>query len=100
MKNYLKMTAALLAVSLLGAANAFAVEAEGGSGAAGYAIAALMGLAVLGGTFGQSRAIASALESMGRNPAAAGKIQIAMLLGLAFIESLVIFGLAVVFVKF
>jgi len=97
MKRILYVICCQFAVLLSLAGHAFA--AEGGASATGYGIAALMSLAVIGGTFSQARAIAAALESMGRNPAAAGKVQTAMLLGLAFIESLVIFALAVVFVK-
>jgi F-type H+-transporting ATPase subunit c len=55
-------------------------------------------IAALGGTLGQSRAIAAALEGIARNPNAAAKIQTPMILGLALIESLVIFTLASPFV--
>lgn len=54
--------------------------------AAGLAI----GLAVLGGTLAQSRAAASALEGMARNPSAG--LLVPMIIGLALIESLVILG--------
>ncbi len=50
-------------------------------------------IAVLAGATAQSRAAAAALEGMARQPEAIGKIQTAMILGLAFIESLVIFTL-------
>jgi F-type H+-transporting ATPase subunit c len=59
----------------------------------GYAIAA--GLAALG----QSRVAGSACEGIARNPGAGGRIQTAMILGLAFIETLVIFTLVVVLIK-
>jgi len=98
MIGYLRMILFVLAVSFLTAGDVWAAEG-GRDPSANYAIAVLMGLAAIGGTFGQSRAIVSALESMGRNPAAGGKIQTAMLIGLAFIESLVIIGFVVVFVK-
>ena len=52
-----------------------------------------LGLAVYGGTQGQSRAAAVALEGIARNPAAADKIQTPMILALALMESLVIFAL-------
>jgi len=52
-----------------------------------------MGLAVLGGGLGQGRAAASAVEGIARNPSAGSKIQTAMLIALALIESLVLFGL-------
>lgn len=54
-----------------------------------------MGLAVLGGGLGQGRAASSALEGIARNPSAQSKIQTPMLIALALIESLVLFGLLV-----
>lgn len=61
--------------------------------AAGFAI----GLAVLGGALGQGRAAAAALEGISRNPGAAPRIQTPMILGLALIESLVLFAFAIAF---
>ncbi len=52
-----------------------------------------LGIAVYGGTTGQSKAAAVALEGIARNPAAADKIQTPMILALALMESLVIFAL-------
>lgn len=52
-----------------------------------------LGLAVYGGTQGQSKAAAVALEGIARNPSAADKIQTPMILALALMESLVIFAL-------
>jgi F-type H+-transporting ATPase subunit c len=54
-----------------------------------------IGLAVLGGGLGQGRAAAAALEGISRNPGAAGRIQTPMILGLALIESLVLFALLI-----
>ena len=54
-------------------------------------------IAVFGGAIGQSRIGASACEGAARNPGAAGRIQTMMILGLALIESLVLFALLVVF---
>jgi len=65
-----------------------------GALAAAFAI----GVAAFGGALGQARAISSACEGMARNPGAAGPIRIALLLGLAFIESLVIYALLIAFV--
>ncbi|HVY48605.1 MAG TPA: ATP synthase F0 subunit C [Minicystis sp.] len=59
--------------------------------AAGFAV----GIAALGGTLGQSRAASAALEGIARNPGAAARIQTPMILGLAFIESLVLFALVI-----
>ena len=54
-----------------------------------------IGLAVLGGGLGQGRAASAALEGIARNPGAAARIQTPMILGLALIESLVLFALVV-----
>lgn len=71
------------------------------SGAGLKAIAAGVGfaIAVVGGALGQSRIGAAACEGAARNPGAAAKIQTMMILGLALIESLVLFALLVVFAK-
>ena len=63
------------------------------------AIAAGVGfaIAVVGGAIGQSRIGAAACEGAARNPGAAGRIQTMMILGLALIESLVLFALLVIF---
>ncbi len=49
--------------------------------------------ASIGGAIAQSKAASVALEGIARNPAAADKIQTPMILGLALMESLVIFAL-------
>jgi len=61
----------------------------------GFALAIAAGLAALG----QARVAAAACEGLARNPAARAGIQLSMILGLAFIESLVLFTLVVVFAK-
>jgi|SRR5450755_1293576 F-type H+-transporting ATPase subunit c len=61
----------------------------------GFAIAIAAGLAALG----QARVAGSACDSLGRNPAARPGIMVALILGLAFIESLVLFTLVIIFVK-
>ena len=91
------------AIALLVSHPAFAQaagEAGGGSRDAYIAIAAALGLgiAAFGGALGQGRMAASALDSIGRNPGASDKIFTPMLLGLAFIEALVIYSLIVAFV--
>jgi F-type H+-transporting ATPase subunit c len=63
--------------------------------AAGFGFALAAGL----GALGQSRIASSAVEGAARNPGAAGRIQTMMILGLALIESLVLFALLIVFVK-
>jgi F-type H+-transporting ATPase subunit c len=47
----------------------------------------------------QGKAIASAVEGMARNPGAAKAIQLAMLIGLAFIESLSLYVLLIIFLN-
>jgi len=59
--------------------------------AAGLAIA----IAACGGAIGQGRAAAAALEGIARNPGASGKLFVPMILGLALIESLVIYALVI-----
>ena len=54
-----------------------------------------IGLAALGGGIGQGRAAGSALEGIARNPGAAKQINGPMILGLALIESLVIYALII-----
>ncbi len=61
----------------------------------GFAIALAAGLAAQG----QGKVASAACEALGRNPAARPGIQLALILGLAFIESLVLFTLVIIFVK-
>jgi len=75
-----------------------AADAATKTGDAGWiAIAAglAIGIAAFGGSLGQGRAAAAALEGIARNPGAAGKIQGPMILGLALIESLVIYAFVI-----
>lgn len=61
------------------------------------AVAVGIGLAAFGGAFGQGRAVSAALEGISRNPNAADKVFVPMILGLAFIESLVLFTWVLMF---
>lgn len=54
-----------------------------------------IGLAALGGTIGMGLAVAKASESISRQPEADGKIRSAFMLGLVFIETVVIYALIV-----
>ncbi len=67
----------------------------GGAGLKAIGAGAAIGIAALGGALGQGRATAQALDGIARNPAAQGKIFIPMILGLALIESLVIYALII-----
>jgi F-type H+-transporting ATPase subunit c len=74
---------------------AWAADAAGGSDMAkAFAVlAAGLGFGLAAGLcgLGQGRAAGSAVDAMARQPGAIARIQTAMLLGLAFIESLVLF---------
>jgi len=59
---------------------------------------ALIVVAIFGCALGQGRVVSSAVEGMARQPAVAAKIQLAMIIGLAFIESLTIYSLMLSFI--
>ena len=103
----MKRTALLVVLALVLmalAAPAFAAdnpEALGGASksylyiAAGFSMAfasAICGLA-------QGKAISAACEGAARNPGMADKLQLMMIIGLAFIESLALYVMLIVFVK-
>lgn len=84
--------------TLLVATSAYAQDAGGLADRDKYiALAAGLGLgiAAFGGALGQGRAAAAALDGIARNPGAAGKLFTPMILGLALIESLVIYSLVI-----
>ena len=56
-----------------------------------------LGLAVFGCGIGMGRAVASAMEAVGRQPEAGNKILMYMTLGCVFIETLTIYVLVFVF---
>jgi F-type H+-transporting ATPase subunit c len=95
----------MFAASAMVAMPVFAQEAATGKPPANVAqwivIAAGFSMAIAAAACGlaQSRVAAAACEGMARNPAAAGAIRTAMILGLVFIETLVLFTLAIVVVK-
>ena len=53
--------------------------------------------AVIGGAISQSRAATAALEGIARNPGASNKVQTPMIIGMALIESLILFAFAMSF---
>jgi len=59
-----------------------------------------LALAAIAGAFAQSKAIMVACENIGRNPAAADSIRTVLIIGLALIESLVIYVLLVDLILF
>lgn len=56
-----------------------------------------IGLAAVGSGLGLGRAVGSAMEAIGRQPEASGKIQTAMIIGAALIEALTIYALVTMF---
>lgn len=83
----------------------FAVPAFAQGGAAGgtnwVAITAGFSMAIASAVCGmaQAKATAAAAESLARNPAARPGIQLALILGLALIESLALYTLVIIFAK-
>jgi F-type H+-transporting ATPase subunit c len=87
---------------LIAAVPAFAQGTTASSGLTGGEVKAgllVIGMAIASGLcgLGQGKAVASAAEAVARNPGARAGIQTLLVLGLAFIESLAIFTLLIVF---
>ena len=97
-------TVALFTALILAAAapGAFAATEGTGGGLVGMGIALATGLAIgiaaLGGGIGQGIAVRGAMEGIARNPGASGKIMTTLIIGLALIESLVIYALVISFI--
>ena len=72
---------------------------SGGDAFRSIGAALAIGLAAFGGSLGQGRTAAAALEGIGRNPAAQPKIFVPMIIGLALIESLVLYAFVIAFIK-
>lgn len=103
MKNTAKQIFVAMASTLFAQA-AFAQEATthaatagGDKGLIALGAGLAIGVAALGGALGQAKTAASALEGIARNPAAQGKIFTPMIIGLALIESLVIYAFVIAF---
>ena len=86
-------TVAVLSVAAL----AFAAEgaAPATSGLVFFGAAIGMAVAAAGCGIGQGMGLKAACEGTARNPEAANKITVTLILGLAFIESLAIYALVV-----
>ncbi|HET7103692.1 MAG TPA: ATP synthase F0 subunit C [Terracidiphilus sp.] len=79
-----------------------AFAADGGSTVMNFApIGAGIGMGLAAGMcgIGQGKAVGSATEALARNPGTRAGIQLLLVLGLAFIESLTLFTLVVIFAK-
>jgi F-type H+-transporting ATPase subunit c len=106
----LKKGLAVLAIVAIMAAPALALEQataatekketvmpSGSSAQLGFALAFGLAIAAFGGALGQSNAIAKAVDAVARQPEAGGRIQGMMIIGLALIETLVIYMLLICF---
>lgn len=87
----------VLALPAMAQGNAQAAPTGGGGGVnlgilgAAFAI----GVAAAGGAVGQGKAVSAACSAMARNPGAAPNVRFALILGLALIESLVLYALLI-----
>lgn len=99
----MKKSALVSIMALLGSVPAFAEEvasaASSSSQAGAIALAAglVIGIAALGGALGQGRIGAAAMDGIARNPQAAKAMFVPMIVGLALVESLVIYALVIAF---
>ena len=91
------VTVMILAPAAMAQDNATA--SGGGKALGALAVAIGMGAAAFGCGLGQGRIASAACEGMARNPGAAGPIRAAMILGLVFVETLVLFTLAMLALK-
>ena len=101
-KFLVMMTTSLIVMafsSIAFAQDSTAVEVAKLSNGGWIAISAglTIGLAAFGGALGQGKTASAALEGIARNPASADRIFTPMILGLALIESLVIYALIIAF---
>jgi F-type H+-transporting ATPase subunit c len=104
-KFLMMMSSALIVMgvsALAFAQDATAVEVAKAqsSGWIGLSAGLCIALAAFGGALGQGRAAATALDGIARNPGASDKLFTPMILGLALIESLVIYALIISFVLY
>jgi len=91
---------AILGMPALAAEQGEAAKAAASAGSAsqlGFALAIGLAIAAFGGALGQSNAIAKAVDAVARQPEAGGRIQGMMIIGLALIETLVIYMLLICF---
>jgi F-type H+-transporting ATPase subunit c len=58
-----------------------------------------LGIAALGSGIGLGFAVSAAMEAIGRQPEASGKIMTSMIIGAALIEALTIYALIVFFIS-
>jgi F-type H+-transporting ATPase subunit c len=76
---------------------AAAAAPSGSASQLGFALGLGLAIAAFGGAIGQSNAIAKAVDAVARQPEAGARIQGMMIIGLALIETLVIYMLLICF---
>ena len=93
---------ALLSVLMVLAASSLALASDGGAVVGGLNLSMIclaagvaVGVAALGCGIGMGTGIGGACNGIARNPEASGKITVTMIIGLALIESLTIYGLVI-----
>jgi len=96
------ISSVLSAVLVLGLSNLAMASEMGGAASGGVnlavvciAAAVAVGVAALGCGIGMGTAVGGACSGTARNPEASGKITVTMIIGLALIESLTIYGLVI-----
>jgi F-type H+-transporting ATPase subunit c len=94
------LTLILLTAGTCFAADGGAQSMAGAIHAGLIAIAAAVGLGLAAalGTLAQGRATAAAMDAIGRNPESSGVLFVPLIIGLSFMESLVLYMLVVSFV--
>jgi F-type H+-transporting ATPase subunit c len=105
-RNLFRLSLGLMTV-LFSALTAMAQTPGGASEGGGIGrglgyIGAGVGFGIAAGLcgIGQGRVAAAACEGMARNPGAYNRVQLALILGLAFIETLVLFSFVIVYIHF
>jgi F-type H+-transporting ATPase subunit c len=93
-----KVAFVVLALAFL-AMPAFAQETATGAATPWTYAGIGLAIAVASAAIGQSRVAGAVAESLARNPSARPGIQLALFLGLAFIESLVLFIWVMIFLR-
>lgn len=96
MKKSILVLAVAVAMLLVSDA-AYAQDAMAWRGSYGLGAGLAMGIAALGGALAQGMAARGMYESISRNPSAAGKLNAPFYVGMAMIESLVLFTFAIAF---
>jgi len=98
MKRFGNVLIALGLMLLASPAFAETGASPGGSeGLIALAAGICLGVAALGTALGQGRATAAAMESIGRNPQSADRLQTPLIIGLALMEALTLYALVIAF---